>query len=120
MDLHELEEMAMENIEYLNDIKNGKIPSWRMEKFEKGGNAQVLRLGWIGDLFTDDQFNRIGNFVDEVFGDKELVLFVLLPEILIRIYQIVVGVKTSKEAERMLKNAGSLPDADYNDDLGLF
>ena len=120
MDLHELEEMAMENIEYLNDIKNGKIPSWRMEKFEKGGNAQVLRQGWIGDPFTDDQFNRIGNFVDEVFGDKELVLFVLLPEILIRIYQIVVGVKTSKEAERMLKNAGSLPDADYNDDLGLF
>ena len=113
MDLHELEEMAMENIEYLNDIKNGKIPSWRMEKFEKGGNAQVLRQGWIGDPFTDDQFNRIGNFVDEVFGDKELVLFVLLPEI-------VVGVKTSKEAERMLKNAGSLSDADYNDDLGLF
>ena len=45
MDLHELEEMAMENIEYLNDIKNGKIPSWRMEKFEKGGNVQVLRQG---------------------------------------------------------------------------
>ena len=55
------------------------------------------------------QFKLVRKLVNELFDDSEHVEAVLLPEMLIKIYEDFLGIESRTTAEEMIKNIGSLP-----------
>ena len=55
------------------------------------------------------QFKLVRKLVNELFDDSEHVEAVLLPEMLIKIYEDFLGIESRTKAEEMIKNIGSLP-----------
>ena len=111
--LRSLEIMITDNIEHVENIDKGSLSSWRKQLFGKAGKDLELRYGWVGEPFTDEQFNLAHDMVEAHFNKKEqeYVRDVLAPELMLKLYQNVANVK-SKEAERMLCNPGTFPDGD--------
>ena len=111
--LRSLEVMIEDNIEHVEKVDNGSLSSWRKQLFGKPGKDLELRYGWVGEPFSDEQFNLAHDMVQAHFNnkEKEYVRDVLAPELMLKLYQNVANVK-SKEAERMLCNPGTLSDGD--------
>ena len=104
----DVENLVMQNLEYLEAIIKGDIPSWRQEKFGTPFSDALLRTHWMGEPFSDQHFHRIGYILDNRY-DREHVQAVLLPEMLIKMYKDFLYIDSRKKAEEMMNNVGSFP-----------
>ena len=78
--------MITDNIEHVENIDKGSLSSWRKQLFGKAGKDLELRYGWVGEPFTDEQFNLAHDMVEAHFNKKEqeYVRDVLAPELMLK------------------------------------
>ena len=110
-----IKQIFYDNLEHFNDIRNGKVKTWR-SKWYNNGNEDSLQGSLLSGPFSDIQQDVIyeevrKNFLKDGIPSR-FVDLVLIPEVYIRIYQVFFNL-TKKEAEQNLKEQHI-----YNDTSG--
>ena len=111
-----IDKLMNENMKYFEDVKCGLTENWRHKMFVSPGTGQTqatLRHNMVGSPFTDSQQEYIWQKVkqlwelDPVMNSEHscYISYVMFPTILIRLYQVYMGLDTFAEAERRVKNA---------------
>ena len=109
-----IDEIFNENVDYFDDVKSGNVENWRHSLYISPGlSEQRLRFSMVGPPFTDAQQDYIYEKVKRIWlRDPEMymennyyVSYVLLPTIMIRIYQVFMELESFEEADRRINNS---------------
>ena len=109
-----IDEIFNENVDYFDDVKSGNVENWRHSLYISPGlSEQRLRFSMVGPPFTDAQQDYIYDKVKQIWlRDPEMymennyyVSCVLLPTIMIRIYQVFMELESFEEADRRINNS---------------
>ena len=109
-----IDEIFNENVDYFDDVKSGNVENWRHSLYISPGlSEQRLRFSMVNPPFTDAQQDYIYEKVKQIWlRDPEMymennyyVSCVLLPTIMIRIYQVFMELESFEEADRRINNS---------------
>ena len=109
--------MVIDNLEYFKSIERGQVRSWRRDFYYSGKEGELLyRL--ISEPFTDEHNDVIHKELRKHFMKNQTIPsrfidFVLVPEVLLKIYSIFFDVSKS-EAEKNLMRQGIYRRSDSN------
>ena len=101
--------MLNDNIEYIRSIERGQVRSWRRD-FLNAGKHDELIFRQISAPFTDEHieivhFELRKHFMNNQTTPSRLIDFVLVPEVLLKIYATFFSISIS-EAEKNLMRQG--------------
>ena len=100
-----IKQIFYDNLEHFNDIRNGKVKTWRSKWYNNGNEDSLLGSllsGPFSDLQQDVIYEEVRkNFLKDCIPSR-FVDLVLIPEVYTRIYQVFFNL-SKKEADQNLK-----------------